>query len=327
MTGRTSCAGPREGGLPRCTVSRDDRSAFRAMTESLKVAVGQLLARRWPLTLPMTAAATRRCQARPLRGLAHHLAEGLEPAARYQVARLRTGARMLVDVKDQVQRPMYFLGEWEPATSSLIRRSAGIGWSFLDIGANAGYFSLLAADAGGASSRVVAVEPNPPLAGLLALNVALNGLGRTIAVRTEACGASAGTATLHVSTAENSGRSTLRAGRLDDIEASAVAVGVMTVDALCAELDFWPDFVKVDAEGWESQIVRGMRHVLTEHPPQVVVLEVSTFGGDEDPRVVIDLMAETSYRPFRIGAGGVLSEVSASNLDGLENLAFLMTAD
>jgi len=280
-----------------------------------KPGVGRLLARRWPQALPATAALTRRSDLGLLHGLAFHLAEGLDPHARYQVARLRSGPRMLVDLKDHVQHSIYFVGEWEPSTTALIRRAARPGWSFLDVGANAGYFSLLAAEAGGAGSRVVAVEPNPAIAALLSVNVAMNGLEDAIAVRSEACGSAPGTAALHVSGSENSGRSTLRPGRLD-IEQSVLSVEVATVDGLCAQLGFWPDFVKVDAEGWEPEIVRGMSALLVEHPPQVVVLEVSA-----------DLMAESSYRPFRLDPEGYLSEADASSVRGLENLAFLRLDD
>ncbi len=274
------------------------------------------------MTLPAVAAATRRLPAAPLEGVAYHLTEALRPEARYQLARLLFGSRMVVDLKDHVQRPLYFEGEWEPSTSALIRRSARPGWSFLDIGANAGYYTLLAAHAGGPSSRVVAVEPNPPIHALLTVNVALNGLEGRIVVRGEASGSSPGTATLNVSGAENSGRSTLVDGRLRD-EHSAVTVPVATIDDLCAELDFRPSFVKVDAEGYEAEIVRGMRSLLEHHPPQVVVLEVSTFDGVDEPRRIIDLMAEVAYRPYRIGAAGTLSEAGSAPVDGLENLAFL----
>lgn len=291
-------------------------------SEGHKRVIGQVLARGWRLTLPVTAAVARRVQAAPLDGLAYHLSEALGPTARYQVARLRFGLRIIVDLQDHVQRPMYFIGEWEPSTTALIRRFAQPGWSFLDIGANAGYFTLLAADAGGASSRVVAVEPNPPVHALLAATVALNGLETTIVVRGEACGSSAGTAVLNVSGHENSGRSTLVPGRLRD-EHTSVEVEVTTVDELCAELDFRPTFVKVDAEGYEYEIVRGMSRLLEEYPPQVIVLEVSTFDGIDEPRRLVDLMAERSYRPYRIGAGGSLSDASRSTFGGIENLAFL----
>jgi len=299
-----------------------DRPARGRRLGSVKPAVGRLLARRWPVALPVTAAVTRRSGLPLLHGVAFHLAEGLDPQARYQVARLRCGPRMLVDLKDHVQHSIYFIGEWEPSTTALIRRAARPGWSFLDVGANAGYFSLLAAQAGGPTSRVVAVEPNPPIGALLAVNVAMNGLEGTIAVRHEACGAAPGSADLHVSGSENSGRSTLRSGRLD-VERSVVAVPVTTVDGLCAELDVWPDFVKVDAEGWEPEIARGMTTLLDEHPPRVVVLEVSPFDGAGQPQLVADLMAASGYRPHRIDGEGYLSEADPSSVRGLENLAFL----
>ncbi len=63
-------------------------SYMTAAARASKRSVGQILAQGWQLTLPATAAASRRLHAGPLEGLAFHLSEGLSPRARYQVARL-----------------------------------------------------------------------------------------------------------------------------------------------------------------------------------------------------------------------------------------------
>jgi hypothetical protein len=63
---------------------------------------------------------------------------------------------------DQVVRPyMETPGLWEPRLAALLRSRLRAGSTFLDVGANIGYFSVLAAQCMGPDGLVVAVEPDP----------------------------------------------------------------------------------------------------------------------------------------------------------------------
>jgi FkbM family methyltransferase len=70
------------------------------------------------------------------------------------------GSRVTLDLSDYIGRSIY-LGAYERRETALVSQRLKPGMTFLDVGANIGYFSLLAASRVGPSGRVVAVEPSP----------------------------------------------------------------------------------------------------------------------------------------------------------------------
>ena len=82
---------------------------------------------------------------------------------------------MKLDLRDAVQRRMYFYGDYdERYEAQMIRRLLDQGETFWDIGANIGYFSLLAAAALQHTGRVIAFEPGRVAYARLMDNIALN---------------------------------------------------------------------------------------------------------------------------------------------------------
>ena len=75
--------------------------------------------------------------------------------------RTRYGSRVSGDTQDLIQRHLYFFGNWEPHISAWIAATLRPGDGFVDVGANIGYYSLLASRAVGNRGYVVAVEAAP----------------------------------------------------------------------------------------------------------------------------------------------------------------------
>jgi FkbM family methyltransferase len=76
------------------------------------------------------------------------------------------GARMELDLSDYIQRNV-FIGSYEVEETNWVRGLLHAGMTFVDVGANVGYFSALAARLVGTSGRVIAFEPNPSAYGQL----------------------------------------------------------------------------------------------------------------------------------------------------------------
>jgi hypothetical protein len=83
---------------------------------------------------------------------------------------------MWVDALDQGLSPhLIFQGFWEMWITAAMARFVRRGTTVVDVGANVGYYTLLLADAVGPQGRVVAFEPNPPIAEKLRMTDANNG--------------------------------------------------------------------------------------------------------------------------------------------------------
>ena len=83
--------------------------------------------------------------------------------------------RIAGSTRDILQQYLYYFGAWEPQVSSFIRDRLKPGDSFIDVGANIGYFSLLASRLVGRGGPVVSVEASPSIHHDLAENIRRNG--------------------------------------------------------------------------------------------------------------------------------------------------------
>jgi len=148
---------------------------------------------------------------------------------------------------------------------------------FVDVGAYIGLYSLLAAKVVGANGRVIAFEPYPGSRELLNKNVSLNGLADIVRVESSAIGDELGVTELRaagVCSANTLTPNTVKAFG-DEQAISTVTVSVTTLDEYCERGQIVPSFVKIDVEGWELHVLRGMERVL--RGGAVVVCEMRVF--------------------------------------------------
>lgn len=154
----------------------------------------------------------------------------------------------------------------EQGTLKVVEKYLKPGGTFVDVGANVGLFSLLAARIVGPSGKVVAIEPAPAAAEALRATVHANGIGGIVTVEERAAGAEQGLGTLSV--AQNSTHSTLIHG---DGAASTVVAPIAPLDDMLDGL--MPDMVKIDVEGWEANVVEGMKAILRANPNLIVLMD------------------------------------------------------
>lgn len=164
-----------------------------------------------------------------------------------------------------------------------------------DIGANVGFFSLLGARLVGGKGRVVAFEPEPKNADAVRRNASLNDMDH-ITVIEAAVGAAPGKAELLV--ADHPGGATIAdAGTPRDVRERAV-VDVVCIDAMVRKEQIPPPtFIKVDTEGAEEAVLRGLELTARRFTP-VIVCEVddATHAGVESKaRDVRERLASWGY--------------------------------
>jgi FkbM family methyltransferase len=182
----------------------------------------------------------------------------------------------------------YFEGDGEPAVQAALKQYLRPGMIFYDIGANIGFFSLLAARIVGNEGRVIAFEADPEIAARLRVHVSRNDF-RGISVVEKAVWFEPSTvffARTDPTTSPDRGLGHIVAsGANDTIEVNAVSLDeyVRYVPA--------PDFLKCDAEGAEVEIFRGAQRMLAEKRPTILC----EMHSDENRRVLLKEFAHFNY--------------------------------
>lgn len=151
----------------------------------------------------------------------------------------------------------------------------------LEIGANIGYFALIEARALGERAEIHAFEPDSRNLTLLSENIARNGYDDRIDVDPTAIGPNSGRGVLQRSSHSNRNRIASDGGKRHaealSLTGETRTVDVWSVDDYLSANGIAPDSIhaiRMDVEGYETEIVRGMRSVLDASGPLVVFLEV-----------------------------------------------------
>lgn len=234
-----------------------------------------------------------------VRQIASRLMDRLDTRCLRSVVRTRHWLAMELDLGDWVARHIYLTGGFELGCTNLLRAILRPGDAFVDVGANIGYFTLLASVLVGRNGEVIAVEPNPGARARLERNVSLNRL-TNVRVVEAALSDRAGELTLHLGPADNSGLSSFRVPR---DSARSIAVAVRTLDSLVT-LDARPRaIVKIDVEGAELQVLRGMRETLRRARPDLIVEISPQFLTELGSSVseLLDLLGAAGYTGYEIG--------------------------
>jgi FkbM family methyltransferase len=174
--------------------------------------------------------------------------------------------------------PAFLDGSYEAVIQAAIAEHLYDGAVFYDIGANVGFFSILAASIVGPSGAIYAFEPVPANAASIRQTTRLNELSN-IEVFEEAVGESSGRAQL-VLTHHIGGAALASAGTPPDM-IGMIEVAVTTLDDAIADRGLRPpSLIKIDVEGAELQVLCGMTATLATHRPAILYeIDASTAGG------------------------------------------------
>lgn len=167
------------------------------------------------------------------------------------------GWRISGHTRDWIQRALYYFGMWEPNLTAWIESRLGSGGVFIDVGANVGYFTLLASRRVGPNGKVVAVEAMPAIFTHLAKHVRDNQLANTRLINQAAVGpASPREVTMFWGNAENLGSTGMlrREGDVRPVTVAARPLAEMLTDEECRRACL----IKVDVEGVEAETVHGL---------------------------------------------------------------------
>ena len=175
---------------------------------------------------------------------------------------------------------------YEPMETRLVVSTLQEGDVFLDIGANVGWYSVIAARKVGASGKVIAFEPDPDNFGLLKKNCELNKLGN-VELHNRAISDCDGKDYLYRSTS-NFGDHQLHATA--DESRAKVEVETVKLDSLFPAGDIAIKAIKIDTQGSEAKIMRGMQTFIARQKP-VIFTEFWPYGLRNNGESVFDILA------------------------------------
>lgn len=158
----------------------------------------------------------------------------------------------------------------DPNVVKFAEARIGNGSVVFDIGAHVGEWALLFSELAGSSGRVVAFEPDPVARAALEKNLEMNRI-TNVSVEEQCVSDKTGRVLLGAERFGSGLSSIVRPSRLGR-RYNEIEVESITLDDYCEAHGILPDWIKIDAEGAETLIIRGMQRLIeTRHPP--VILE------------------------------------------------------
>ena len=229
------------------------------------------------------------CSVAPRRYRVYRLLSRLA-ADRYEIYRVE-GGLIYLNLHESAAMVQRAMSAYEPAKHALIRRHLRPGMTFIDVGANKGDFTLLAARLAGNSGTVISIEPAPDNHSILQRSIELNDY-TNIRVLHVALSDRDGTANLQIGS--TSGSHTL-SPEFNGLR--TVAVPTRTLDGVVAEQQLGSvDMIKIDVQGLELAVLRGASQTLRANPGIILLLDLPKQS--EKRRAIGEYLAPFGFTYF-----------------------------
>ena len=244
---------------------------------------------------------------------------------------------------DVLSEWLFYSGSWQPSLTAYLHQVLQPGDVMVDVGANTGYFTLLGAALG---ATVVAVEACPKTFERLAINIGLNpSIAARIRPLQVAAAEAAGEATLYQHKRDALYNTTVAGAGAGGVAAAtdvwavlqaqgsiafgSDAAGMAAISQLAAETAVWRELrvpkatldnlltdteaqaariIKIDVEGAELSVLRGLRQLLDAASKRCAALEVVVevtpkwlmLSGSKGAAQLLDLMSCYGFHPYII---------------------------
>lgn len=207
------------------------------------------------------------------------------------------GFRFACDLRDGIAREVFVTGAYAPQETALVRALLHPGDTFVDVGANWGYFTLVGAHSVGEKGRVLAMEPDPRLFALLLNNLERNALAQATALALAAADAPGVLALAgHDAGGGNWGLSSL----VSAPTGTEFPVQAERIDQVLRERAIdTVDLLKMDIEGAEDLALRGMADGLARGVYRRVLVELHPTVNRRGPALVDDVVAVFTAAGYR----------------------------
>lgn len=219
------------------------------------------------------------------------------------VSSLPQGGKIKTDLSDHVQRHIYFLGYYERRITDLVIQTLGSGDTFVDVGANVGYYTVIAGVLVGSGGGVHSFEPIPAIYEALQENVTLNGLDN-VRLNRAALFEKEEELEIYLPGEANNGWGSMVKRPSPYHPGPAVRCPALSLDNYLRQAGIDDiRLIKLDIEGAELFALRGMQGVLSSAKPPDLICEADPELLEEaghTPTDVIQFMESFGYQTRKI---------------------------
>lgn len=229
---------------------------------------------------------------------------GVLSCRRKTILRTKYGFYMEVDTSEFIDQFIYYWKCWEPDESRIVHRLLRPGDNFVDVGANVGYYTLLGSMLVGPNGSVYSFEPSPATYERLLRNIRLN-TSYNITTFAKACGDHASTLPLSCISSRNPGANTLLSVKN---ASQRWTVDIIRIDE-CLSVDKHYRLVKIDVEGFEPFVLKGMSNLFYDRSVDYILCELTESWLNYNGTSIRDIFAymEThGFTPFVIHNGKII---------------------
>ncbi len=203
-----------------------------------------------------------------------------------------------------VDAEIYLYGTYELGTAHILGNILQKGDSFIDVGANIGFFTLMASLIVTSSGKVYAFEPYSKSLDLLNVNIKLNDIGN-ISVYDFALGADMSEKRIYPEPGNRGGSSLIKNESNQGDGSELVHVKALN-EIQEVVMDQTIKARKIDVEGWELEVLKGCSTLFNLDNPPVLIVEYSSISlrkTDERLELIDYIRVMDKYKIYKLKRG------------------------
>ena len=206
------------------------------------------------------------------------------------------GSKMYLNIGDSgISRDLILAGTREPTHTKLMQDVLKKGYVVMDIGANIGYYALMEAKAVGKTGIVYAIEPVPANMSLLKRNISLNNY-KNIETFETAIGGENKKDYICITTKSNWCAMADNKNKEKNMKFKyRIPVKVLKLDTFIKDKRF-PDIIRMDVEGYETEIIKGMEGILQCRKPLKIFIELHSFMIKDKGIGILKKLEESGFK-------------------------------
>lgn len=237
---------------------------------------------------------------------------------------------MIIEPRDLRSAPMTIIceGSYEPILSKILFQTGINARTFVDVGANAGFYSLSLAILN-PEVKTISIEPNAEVAAILAKNIEINNLDKRITIVNSAVGSNVEESrTLFIPKITGTGGGSLNNLHPEEGKPVTREIKVDTLDNLISNME--PvDLMKIDVEGFEFEVIKGSESLIEKWHPIIFVELLRKWMApfSSHPQDVVKFLTSRDYICFSIGDEKISRIVLIDEDTSETNFIFVHLAD